>query len=443
MICPKCGYDNVAGDKFCVKCGTELKPAHLCPKCGAKLIPGEKFCGNCGTRLVEEREFPGQEDSLGSGTEMRDPEKRSGYDESAGMFMDEEETEEQPWHDYAAPEKPQPPLPWYKKYKAALIAAVVIVVAAIGIFAYTSNSSSSKETAYAKSAVTISTRLEQNNEHFTDVVRKLKGTTSDGDRKTIIESMKKDKQTLQSISKDYDGLTAPDKYRSEDASVKKMLKAQSSIYADVLDIVDNPTSDKAIDKANGMQQKLDTSKAAGAAIQIQGSKFASAGNMDAMFDYLQEFLTNQKKEADAQAKAQAAAQVSYFQYTNSKYGYSIDIPTSFQQTSTMPNSGYAYFVDNNTGARINLGASKNTRKVTVATLYNQDTSHLSNANITYTASGTNWYVIAYTRQGTSNYKKVFVAPDEIDTFNISFSAALKDQYEGIINHMEPSYRHNW
>ena len=192
-----------------------------------------------------------------------------------------------------------------------------------------------------------------------------------------------------------------------------------------------------------MQQKLDTSKAAGAAIQIQGSKFASAGNMDAMFDYLQEFLTNQKKEADAQAKAQAAAQVSYFQYTNSKYGYSIDIPTSFQQTSTMPNSGYAYFVDNNTGARINLGASKNTRKVTVATLYNQDTSHLSNANITYTASGTNWYVIAYTRQGTSNYKKVFVAPDEIDTFNISFSAALKDQYEGIINHMEPSYRHNW
>ncbi|HEU4797296.1 MAG TPA: tetratricopeptide repeat protein [bacterium] len=47
--CPTCGVPNPAGAKFCVNCGTALKPA--CPECGAEVPEGAKFCANCGTRL--------------------------------------------------------------------------------------------------------------------------------------------------------------------------------------------------------------------------------------------------------------------------------------------------------------------------------------------------------------------------------------------------------
>jgi len=49
MRCPRCGSENPAGGKFCIDCGTALKPR--CPRCGADNLPRAKFCGECGTPL--------------------------------------------------------------------------------------------------------------------------------------------------------------------------------------------------------------------------------------------------------------------------------------------------------------------------------------------------------------------------------------------------------
>jgi predicted ATPase/class 3 adenylate cyclase len=49
MICPKCGYNNKAGKKFCTDCGEKL--FLKCPKCKAGIESGEKFCGECGHNL--------------------------------------------------------------------------------------------------------------------------------------------------------------------------------------------------------------------------------------------------------------------------------------------------------------------------------------------------------------------------------------------------------
>jgi membrane protease subunit (stomatin/prohibitin family) len=51
VVCPKCGHENPADDKFCGNCGARLRP--VCPDCGAELTPGNTFCGECGKKLGE------------------------------------------------------------------------------------------------------------------------------------------------------------------------------------------------------------------------------------------------------------------------------------------------------------------------------------------------------------------------------------------------------
>ena len=56
MKCSKCGTENAAGYKFCVKCGNKLEeeqPRKLfCTKCGTQLKEGMKFCTKCGTPVT-------------------------------------------------------------------------------------------------------------------------------------------------------------------------------------------------------------------------------------------------------------------------------------------------------------------------------------------------------------------------------------------------------
>jgi class 3 adenylate cyclase len=49
MHCPRCDADIPDGTKFCIECGTPLKPR--CPQCGADTLPRAKLCGECGTPL--------------------------------------------------------------------------------------------------------------------------------------------------------------------------------------------------------------------------------------------------------------------------------------------------------------------------------------------------------------------------------------------------------
>jgi ribosomal protein L40E len=71
VICPKCGYKNPLGSKFCVNCGTDISQIPIeeipeqeessyvvCPKCGFKNPLGSKFCVNCGSPLTIAEEPP-------------------------------------------------------------------------------------------------------------------------------------------------------------------------------------------------------------------------------------------------------------------------------------------------------------------------------------------------------------------------------------------------
>ncbi len=49
MKCPKCGFENEEGSKFCLECGEKLEVA--CPQCGKTLPLAAKFCSGCGQKI--------------------------------------------------------------------------------------------------------------------------------------------------------------------------------------------------------------------------------------------------------------------------------------------------------------------------------------------------------------------------------------------------------
>ena len=52
MRCSSCNFENAAGKKFCIQCGSALSPR--CPRCGSENPPEASFCGDCGASLGTE-----------------------------------------------------------------------------------------------------------------------------------------------------------------------------------------------------------------------------------------------------------------------------------------------------------------------------------------------------------------------------------------------------
>ena len=50
MHCPRCGFENPEGMKFCGQCASPL--GRRCPQCGFANPPGFAFCGQCATPLT-------------------------------------------------------------------------------------------------------------------------------------------------------------------------------------------------------------------------------------------------------------------------------------------------------------------------------------------------------------------------------------------------------
>jgi len=59
VICPKCGAQNPATNKFCAECGSKMEVNLIsCPKCGEKAPEGTKFCPDCGASMSATKKCP-------------------------------------------------------------------------------------------------------------------------------------------------------------------------------------------------------------------------------------------------------------------------------------------------------------------------------------------------------------------------------------------------
>ena len=60
--CPRCGSENVVGQRFCGICGEQFE--YRCRCCGATIDYMYKFCAGCGARLhwPEEGDLKSEQD---------------------------------------------------------------------------------------------------------------------------------------------------------------------------------------------------------------------------------------------------------------------------------------------------------------------------------------------------------------------------------------------
>ena len=71
LSCPKCGSQNVVGQRFCGACGQELR--YGCSRCGTAVAPTSRFCANCGQELGWGTQQPTQPLPVGQKTYYEPP----------------------------------------------------------------------------------------------------------------------------------------------------------------------------------------------------------------------------------------------------------------------------------------------------------------------------------------------------------------------------------
>ena len=66
MRCSTCNFENAAGKKFCIRCGSAF--ILHCPKCGCENPHEASFCGDCGASLATGATAGGRRKDVRKGT---------------------------------------------------------------------------------------------------------------------------------------------------------------------------------------------------------------------------------------------------------------------------------------------------------------------------------------------------------------------------------------
>lgn len=129
----------------------------------------------------------------------------------------------------------------------------------------------------------------------------------------------------------------------------------------------------------------------------------------------------------------------YFQYTNSRYGMSVYVPSSFYLAYTPSNHDGAIFKDG-LGGSLTLSGSHNINGETLEQSYAEDVARYAP---TYKVIGDDWYVISYERNGYIYYAKTFISSRYRNHLVISYPASNRDAYESKIPTIESTMIPSW
>ncbi|MDY3974023.1 hypothetical protein [uncultured Veillonella sp.] len=129
----------------------------------------------------------------------------------------------------------------------------------------------------------------------------------------------------------------------------------------------------------------------------------------------------------------------YFQYTNNRYGMSVYVPSSFYLAYAPSNHDGAIFKDG-LGGELTLSGSHNSNKFSLQQSYEDAVRRYTPA---YKASGDDWYVISYERNGIIHYEKHFVSNQLLNSLRISYPVAKRGDYEHKIPLIESTLIPSW
>jgi len=126
----------------------------------------------------------------------------------------------------------------------------------------------------------------------------------------------------------------------------------------------------------------------------------------------------------------------YMHYTNSRFGYSIELPNSFVLIFKPDNADGAIFKDNTYNRKIRLYATY------FNTAYEEQLKNLY-GKITYSELQDDFYVISWLDQGTIYYKKVYFTKEESAGFILEYPVGQKEMMDEIVSHIAETLTPRW
>lgn len=147
----------------------------------------------------------------------------------------------------------------------------------------------------------------------------------------------------------------------------------------------------------------------------------------------------QKSKSDDNG-ALNTGEVSYKQYVNSRFNYSLDYPDSFIKTQQPANNDGVQMRNPTDHSTLDVYGSY--RSVSTLDGDYQNTLNRITGKLGYHTKGGNWYVVTWEKQGKLYYTKALYKNGKKAVFTLQFPAELKDEYSPILDHMEPTLKLN-
>ena len=126
----------------------------------------------------------------------------------------------------------------------------------------------------------------------------------------------------------------------------------------------------------------------------------------------------------------------YMHYTNSRFDYSIEIPSSFVLIFKPDNADGAIFKDNTFNRKIRLYATY------FNTAYEEQLKNLQ-GKVTYSDLQDDFYVISWIDQGTIYYKKVYFTQAESAGFILEYPVGQKEMMDEVVSHIAETLTPRW
>lgn len=133
----------------------------------------------------------------------------------------------------------------------------------------------------------------------------------------------------------------------------------------------------------------------------------------------------------------STAPANYTNYQNNRYGFSLYVPSNFEQAPPPQDGGGQTWNAQGNAVKIEAFGEFNVNNDTVSS---EMASISATMNPTYKDSGTNWFVVTGYNQSNIIYDKVYVGKTNIYELQIEYPKSEQSTYGAIVNTVSASFQ---
>ena len=247
---------------------------------------------------------------------------------------------------------------------------------------------------------------------------------------SVVEESDLLKEKATGLKKEMADITARIREAKELIEQERLLDAQSSLQSIVNSIKDKEELNAQYKEASLLLIELNeeiTSRDTQESLEQKGSDDTSD---------IKKPSSNPGEETVNSAQTES---FTYHTYTNTRYGFTVEYPTTFTQGEAPTNNDGRNFYNGEanitaSGSHINVIEDNET----IETYYNQALEYIT-GNISYQRLGSDWYVISYTDGSNIVYEKSIIGTDIISNLVISYPSNKQDYYGPMVTRISGTF----